>query len=77
MDAYVDPIIFTSAIMRLTYGLLAVYGAVLMSRWLDIRGKITFGKDILPSIKNAPVAAAIYFGLRFMAICWLIGAVAG
>lgn len=76
MENLIDPVIITSAVLRLVYAIAAVYGAVLMSRWLDIRAGIVF-RDILPSIKAAPVAAAQYFGMRFLAICLLMGWVMG
>jgi len=44
-------------------------------RWLDWLGQIKFKIHVMPQLKNHPMAAAIYFGARIIAVAVIVSAV--
>ncbi len=67
-----DDFMLTAATLKLGYALLAVVAAIGVSRWLDRRAKIDFSQ-IVQEIRRDELAASFYFGVRFLAICLLVG----
>lgn len=71
-----DDYVILSAALKLGYALLAVFGLVYFTRWLDRRSGILFA-EIAARIRENPLASAIYYGLRILALAFLVGAVIG
>lgn len=63
-------------LFKLAYALIAIVAAVEVSRWLDRRAGRPFGK-VAAIVGKSPIASAIYYGLRILAIMSLLGAVMG
>jgi len=74
-----------AALMRFGYAVAAVIMVVAMSMWLDGRARKSLRTDddglgwrgAIASIRDNPIAAAIYYGARFVGICLLAGMVIG
>jgi hypothetical protein len=68
-------VVAQSAAINLLYFLVALLIAWLVLLWLDRR--LSAGRTIFSvhfrKMQDAPVALAIYLGLRFLGICWLAG----
>lgn len=60
-------------IRRLTMLTLGGYGAFIFLKWLDMRSGLNFKDDILPLIKSNPLAAGLYYGLRYAATMLAVG----
>lgn len=68
-------------VMLLVLVPLALVIAFFALRWLDrvfepaelARNAGVFQATIAPKITAEPMAAAVYFGLRFVGVCWLLG----
>jgi hypothetical protein len=63
-----------AALLNLTYAAAAILVTVYLTRWLDRRARIRF-PAIMERISNDPMAAALYFGARFLGACILVGLV--
>ncbi|WP_431282707.1 transglycosylase SLT domain-containing protein [Humitalea sp. 24SJ18S-53] len=68
--------LLTAAAMKALYVSVGVVIAILVTRWLDHRGGIRF-RHALSVIMLQPQAAALYFGLRILGICILLGLLVG
>ena len=68
--------VWTAAAMKLGYGVVAALALVFFTVWLDRRAKVDF-KAMIDQVAANPMAAAVYFGLRFLAIALLIGLLVG
>lgn len=64
-----------SFLISLLYLFVAVSAFWGLLRWLDWLGKIKFKIDIMPGLKGNPIAAAIYFGARILAVAIIISTV--
>lgn len=74
-DLYQDLGVFTLSI-KLAYLLIAISASLTLLRIYDKRANISFSEWINNAIENQFfTAVALYFGLRFFAVCWLISAV--
>ena len=62
-------------LVSLLYLFIAVTAFWGLLRWLDYLGQIKFKVHVMPQLKNDPKAAAIYFGLRILAVAIIISAV--
>ena len=67
-------VLMTSSAMTLGFALLALLMGWLALRVLDRTGGVNF-KETMGRISYEPKPAAIYFGLRFIGMCLLIGLV--
>ena len=76
-DTFVpDTFVVIAAALKLAFALAAVYAAVRVSRWLDDRANKPFAATIAVILKS-DLGTALYYGLRFLAICLLLGMVIG
>jgi hypothetical protein len=65
-----------SALFNLAYLLLALLIGWIILLWLDrrlARGEGSFA-DHFRTMQASPVGLAIYLGLRFLGVCWLVSA---
>jgi hypothetical protein len=65
------PSVFISCI----YLFLAITAFWLLLRWFDWLGNIKFKLHIMPGLKDNPMAAAIYFGARIIAVALIVATV--
>ena len=72
MDEYV----ILAATLKLGYALVAALGLVAFTRWLDRRAGARFA-DIASLIRGEAMPAALYYGLRILALAILVGMVIG
>ena len=81
-----DEFILTAAALKIGYAFLAVVGLVVLARWLDARAaKWLAGQSAerhgfgpaLARIRGEPNAAALYYGLRLIALAIVIGMLMG
>jgi hypothetical protein len=63
-----------AALLNLGYAAAAIIMTVYLTRWLDRRARVRF-PSILERITHEPLAAALYFGARFLGACLLVGLV--
>lgn len=54
---------------------IGVFAAWAVLRWLDHLGGISFKADIVPAL-FATNGVGVYYGLRFVGVCYLIGQLA-
>lgn len=71
-----DDFVITAALLKLAFALVAIYAAVRVSAWLDDRANKPFG-DTIDIILKTETGTALYYGLRFLGICLLLGLVVG
>lgn len=71
-----DDFVLTAALLKAFYALVAVVGAIYLSAWLDNRANKPWAATI-EIIVTSPVAAAVYYGLRILGICLLLGLLMG
>jgi soluble lytic murein transglycosylase-like protein len=71
-----DDFALLAATLRLGYALLAVIGLILVSSWLDQRAGRTFAQS-LEQMAKEPLALAVYYGGRIIALALLMGALMG
>lgn len=71
-----DTFILTAAILKVGYALVAAGGLIFLSAWLDQRAKRAFSQS-LETIARSPLALAVYYGLRFVALGILVGLLGG
>ncbi|SEG12872.1 hypothetical protein [Marinobacterium lutimaris] len=69
-----DGVLMVSSLLTLAFALLALFMGWLSLRLLDRMGGINF-KETVGRITYEPKPAAIYFGLRFVGVCVLLGMV--
>ncbi len=67
-------VLVTSSAMTVTFALVAIIMGWFLLRWLDRMGGVVFEQTV-KGICDEPVAAALYFGLRFVGVCVLLGMV--
>jgi hypothetical protein len=71
-------VLLQSALFKLCFATMAVTLFALTLRWMDWTLGISFGKDVLPELKESDgTAIAIYYGLRLLAVAIVIGAAIG
>lgn len=70
-----DGFVLTATLLKVVWSMLAVVALILLLRWIDKRNGISFGTDILAGIRADPMAAAVYFGARFVGAALLVGLV--
>ncbi|MCX4030279.1 hypothetical protein H0A36_25795 [Endozoicomonas sp. SM1973] len=74
-DLYQSLGIFTLSI-KLAYLLIAISASLALLRIYDKRAKISFSEWLNNAIENQFfTAVALYFGMRFFAVCWLISTI--
>lgn len=66
-------ILAVSQSLNLFWALVALLLVVIFSLWLDRRAGIKF-PEALARIRNDARAGALYYGLRWLGICLLVGA---
>jgi hypothetical protein len=71
-----DDFVLVAATLKLAYAALAAIGLIALSSWLDQRAKRSFG-DSLETMAREPMALAIYYGLRILALAVLVGMLIG
>jgi len=71
-----DDFAITATLLRLGYAIAAVVGLVWLSSHLDQRAKRSFG-DSLEQMAKDPIGLALYYGLRFVGLALLMGALMG
>ena len=67
-----NEVLMTSALMTMFYAVMAVAVTWGMLRLLDVAGGL-YSKKIIWRIGDDPRSACIYFGLRFLGACILVG----
>lgn len=67
-------VIMTSSGLTLLFALVAILAAWGMLRWLDVIAGVNFKTTIREVCRNEH-SAALYFGLRFLGVCILLGLV--
>lgn len=72
-----DQIVILSTGLKLGFAAIGLYLLVLGLRWFDRRAGLEFKAKIVPMLESHPLAAAIYFAGRFLALCILLGALIG
>lgn len=79
-----DDFVITAAAMRLAYAVLGIVMLVFVSRWLDgraekalARGDVRGFGAALAGIRTNPLASAIYYGARILAVAVLLSALMG
>jgi hypothetical protein len=73
METWLVDLLTLSQLLAIVWVVALVILAVVLSRWLDARAGIRF-REVVKQILAGNVAAGIYFGLRFLAICSLLAA---
>lgn len=71
-----DTFVIVAALLKLAFALVAVYAAVRITRWLDDRANKPFSATIAVILKSE-LGTGVYYGLRFLAVCVLLGMVIG
>lgn len=71
-----NDLILVSQTLDLFWALLAILLVVIVSVWLDRRAKVAFPESLSQMRRDAR-ATAVYYGLRFLGLCLLVGLVAG
>lgn len=71
-----DDFVIVATALKLTFALVAIYAAVRVSSWLDDRADNPFSDTIKIILRN-DLGTGLYYGLRFLAICLLLGMVIG
>jgi soluble lytic murein transglycosylase-like protein len=79
-----DDFVITAGLLKLGYAILAITMLVFLSRWLDARASKALAREdangfgaALAQIRRDGVAAAIYYGLRFLALGIVVAALMG
>lgn len=67
-------VLAVSQSLNLGWAIVALLAAVAFSRWLDRRARVTFPES-LARMRSDARATAVYYGLRWLGICYLLGAV--
>ncbi|MCW8923681.1 MAG: hypothetical protein OQK69_08645 [Gammaproteobacteria bacterium] len=65
-------VIFQSGMFTLVMAFIAVAGVMLLLRWIDKITGVPFS-SIREVIKRDPISCAVYYGLRFLGVCMLVG----
>lgn len=71
-----DGFVFTAAFLKLGYAAIAALAVWFGLRRLDASLGVPFSESI-KIIRRSPIAAALYYGARILAICLLVGLVVG
>ena len=71
-----DDFLTLAVALKAGYTVAAVFAALYFSAWLDRRARVDF-RVMIAGLVGSPIAAAIYYGARFLAICLLIGLLVG
>lgn len=71
-----DDYVILAATLKLGYALVAALGLVAFTRWLDRRAGARFA-DIANVIRSQAMPAAVYYGLRILALAILVGMAIG
>ncbi|BAE50560.1 transglycosylase SLT domain-containing protein [Paramagnetospirillum magneticum] len=71
-----DDFAITAILLRVGFAILAILGLIWLSSHLDQRAKRTFDDSMEQMAKN-PIALALYYGLRFVGLALLLGALMG
>jgi len=71
-----DDFLTLAVSMKVGYAIAAILAALYFSAWLDRRARVDF-RVMIGGLVGNPIAAAIYYGARFIAICLLIGLLVG
>ncbi|EME69732.1 hypothetical protein H261_11879 [Paramagnetospirillum caucaseum] len=66
----------TAFLLKLGYGVVAVLGLIWLSSHLDQRAGRTFAQS-MEEIAKDPIGLALYYGLRFIGLALLLGALMG
>lgn len=71
-----DEFLTLAVLLKAGYTAVAIVVALHFSAWLDRRARVNF-RDMIARLAAEPHAAALYYGLRFLGICLLIGMLVG
>ena len=71
-----DDFAITATLLRVVYAIIAVLGLIWLSSHFDQRAKRTFN-DSMEEMAKEPMALAIYYGARIIALALLLGALMG
>lgn len=67
-----DEFILVSAALKLGYAIFAFLALIYLSRWLDMRAGVEF-RSVIQEIRKGNMAVAVYYGLRFIAVAFVVG----
>lgn len=73
MDLLTDPHVLIGQLLSLAFLLFAVYAITWILGRFDKRMGLDFRREIVPHLRESPLAAALYLGLRFVGSCYLVG----
>ena len=65
-------VLFTSATMTLAFAIVAIVLTLMVLRIFDVLTGAPF-HSVREVIREDPKAAALYYGLRFLGVCLLVG----
>lgn len=68
-------VVIMSTVLNLVFAVLAVVALVFLLRWFDKQAGVGFTEWIEAVSNENPKALAIYYGLRFLGVCLLVGAI--
>ncbi len=68
-----DSLMIFSALAKLVFAAAALLLVFFFLRWLDRRGKLKWLEELHPLMRSEPMAAAVYYGSRFLGASILVG----
>lgn len=68
-------VLMISTGLNLVFAIVAVVVLVCLLRWFDKQAGVGFSEWITAVFNDNPKALAIYYGLRFLGVCMLVGAI--
>lgn len=75
IDGGVSDVVILSSVLKLAFGFLAVIVVFGLLRLLDRLSGVTFSSWMYKASRSSDYAVAIYFGLRFVGVCMLVGSI--
>ena len=71
-----DDFLTLAVVLKAIYTAAAILIALYFTAWLDRRSRVNF-RDMIGRVAEDPIASALYYGMRFLAVCLLIGMLVG
>lgn len=68
-------VVMISTALNLVFAIVAVVVLVCLLRWFDKQAGVGFSEWIKAVSNDNPKALAVYYGLRFLGVCLLVGAI--
>jgi soluble lytic murein transglycosylase-like protein len=71
-----DDFLTLAVALKASYAIAAILAALYFTAWLDRRAGVRF-REMIQGLAKEPFAAGVYYGLRFLGVCILIGLLVG